>query len=175
MRPIVVVFLLPLLAACGNEPFLVGTSSPTRTPRILSLVQANMSTTTPPATTAIPAAPLVSPTAMLVPSATSVPPNGALHVPAMVVPTATPSSTPQPHEYAPNEVIVAYVRNINITDQEKDDIRRSVNAKLKKRIDRLDADVFIVPDGKEFETIEKLQKHPKVEFATLNHYMRLGD
>ena len=60
-------------------------------------------------------------------------------------------------------------------DQEKDEIRRLVHATLKTRMDRLDADVFTVPEGTVFETIAALQKHPKVACAEPNDIGRVDD
>ena len=73
----------------------------------------------------------------------------------------------QQQPFVPGEVIVGY--NENTTDLEKDVIRRLVNAQLKTRIEGLDADVFKVPDGMVYVTIEALELMPHVRYAEPNY------
>ena len=78
-------------------------------------------------------------------------------------------------EYVPDNVLVGYRKGVHITDLEKAVIYHLVNAKLKSRIDGLNVDCLIVPEGTVWPVIRILELHPKVAFAEPNYYRELVD
>lgn len=68
---------------------------------------------------------------------------------------------------SPNEIIVKY--KVNVTDAEKNGIHSRLQARLEKKLSKLNLDILKVPQTERDIILQALRHNPSVEYAELNY------